>query len=247
MKVFLHALAAMCCAIPATFAAADDLPANEATLLKRLVTSPDSTRRVPLNSLNMMQLNGITVFASDNGRYVITGGTLTDLWHKQKVNSVADFDKLANRIPWKTMKFPLNDLAKITYGSGSKEVLLFIDPLCGHCHDQLLTLDALKSEFKFHVIMLPVIGQDKSTDIVMKVLAEKDKAKAFDALTNRKWEQLTAAKDPADEGVINKTMVTARVLGVDSVPVLISPNGKMRVGAIKNAEDFKKWLKAEES
>ena len=151
-------------------AAADTHPASPsvsdaAELLSN--ANIEGLKALPVHGLNMVKAGGKTFFMSDNGRFVITG-TLIDVWNRVAVTELDQVEQIANRIDLSKMKLKIDDLGPITFGSGKAQAVVFVDPRCPYCGKVQKQMEALKSQYTFKLVPIPVLGPE-SQSLVVKI------------------------------------------------------------------------------
>jgi len=195
-----------------------------------------AVKSVPINGVRIVETEQGVFFASDNGRFVWKG-PLYDMWSAQKVETLADIDKVAGRVDLKKIGVDFSQLATFTLGEGSKEEVVFVTPTCPHCQKLLDQAAKLTKDYRFVVILLPLGPKD--IDVAKRLVCLADKGKALQALISRNYEALPAGNCPLTP--LQKNLVTARVLGITSVPYVVRHDGLIKVGALP---DLAAWLAA---
>lgn len=201
------------------------------------------TLRLPASGLQMIQTtDGRTFYVSDNGRYLLNG-PVKDLWHGgEELTSVSQARDLADRIDLARLKLDPHDLGALDYGEGKRDVVVFIDPYCPHCAQLLQDLPALRTQYRFRLVPLPVLGEPSQRAVVaLACRAETDAKAALALLMQAKANTLPAPKGESTCGVlpVQQALVAARLFGLSGTPFLIAPDGRMRNGAPK---DLAAWL-----
>jgi thiol:disulfide interchange protein DsbC len=201
----------------------------------------EGLKALPIHGLNMVKAGGKTFFMSDNGRFVITG-TLLDVWNRVAVTELDQVDQIVNRIDLSKMKLKIDDLGPATVGNGKAQVVVFVDPRCPYCGKVQKQMDALKSQYTFKLVPIPVLGPE-SQSLVVKIgclLQTQSKDKARDALMQQAYDSLPSEIDSkCNREPMQRAMVTAKLFGIDGVPFLIAPDGRTFKGAPDNLAD---WL-----
>ena len=201
----------------------------------------EGLKALPVHGLNMVKAGGRTFFMSDNGRFVITG-TLLDVWNRVAVTELDQVEQIANRIDLSKMKLKIDDLGPATIGTGKALVVVFVDPRCPYCGKVQKQMEALKGQYSFKLIPIPVLGPE-SQSLVVKIgclLQTPSKDKARDALMHQAYDTLPSEIDSkCDREHIQRAMVTAKLFGIDGVPFLIAPDGRTFKGAPDSLAD---WL-----
>lgn len=224
-------------------APADVQPSDLAGLMQGI----GGLRRLPVSGVQMVQSGEQVFFVSANGRYAFLGPGF-DLWHGTRLRSLADADRLMNRIDRSRLKLAGADLGALDLGTGEAEVLVFVDPRCPQCAALLDRIRALPvtalTTYRFRLIPLPVLSQASQRDaLALNCLAETDRPGALAALLEQRTDRLAPAPGSCGQGAIQRALVTAHLLGIERVPFLIAPDGRLRSGAPDN---LSAWLTGEE-
>jgi thiol:disulfide interchange protein DsbC len=200
-------------------------------------------QRLPVSGLQMVEAGERMLFVSANGRYVFTGPAW-DLWHGVKLASLEQGARLAERIDLKRLGLDPATLGALDVGSGEREVVVFVDPRCPHCRHLMKQLPPLGARYRFRLVPLPVLGPDSETAVVrLACLAERDPSAALEALIAETVEGLPAATGTCGQAPVQRALVTAQLLGLDGVPYLIAPDGRLHQGV---PEDLEAWLEGKE-
>ena len=194
-----------------------------------------AVKSLPINGVRMIETEQGVFFASDNGRFVWKG-PLYDMWSARQVETLADVEAVAGRVDLKRLGVDFSQLATFSLGQGGTEEVLFISPSCPHCQSIMTQAERLGKDYRFTVVLLPLGNRD--VDLARRLVCLADKDKALQALLSRKYEGLPPGECPLTP--LQKNLVTARVLGITSVPYLIRHDGLIKVGEVA---DLAGWLK----
>ena len=211
--------------------------------LARLMQGIAGMRRLPVSGVQMVQSGDQVFFVSANGRYAFLGPGF-DLWHGTRLTSLAEAERLMSRIDRSRLTLSGEDLGALDLGTGTAEVLVFVDPRCPQCATLLDRMRALpetvRETYRFRLIPLPVLGQASQREaLALACLAETDRAQALAALLAHRSDRLSPATGHCGQGAIQRALVTAHLLGLERVPFLIAPDGRLSAGA---PEDLSAWL-----
>lgn len=196
--------------------------------------------KLPIQGIRAVESDGQIMFLSENGRFVISG-QIYDLWTKKPLNTMAQMRDVAERIHFKNMGMDVDTLNSVSMGAGDKEVVVFVDPLCAVCHKLLDEAKAQVEKFTFKIIVIPALGEE-SNRLAKSLYCAKDKSSALDALMNNNLGSLPS-KVPCDPGQYDQTLLTAHFLGIEGVPFVVAPDGRVSKGRPKN---LKSWLENDE-
>ena len=204
--------------------------------------------QLPGSGVQMVELDDRVVFFAGNGRYVFTG-TAWDLWHGERLESVRQATELAGRIDLSRLALDPAELGAFSIGAPDAEVpsvppgrgplWVFVDPLCSVCATLLGTLERIG--VAAHVVLLPV-GGDKSLDVARRLLCVPTSDAALSALVDQDWTDLPAPTADCDTQPLVRAAITGRLLGIDSVPTVIAPDGRLQQGV---PADLEAWLAGE--
>jgi len=198
--------------------------------------------------VQMLELADRMVYIAGNGRYVFTGAAW-DLWHGERLESVAQASALAGRIDLSRMPLDPAKLGAFTAGRPHAEtpaahqdkapLWVFVDPLCVECAMLLGKLDQVGAAA--HVVLLPASG-DKSLDIAQRLLCAPSETTAWTALRDQDFSDLPEPTPDCDTQRLVRVLITGRLLGITAVPTLIAPDGRLHQGA---PADLTAWLAGE--
>jgi thiol:disulfide interchange protein DsbC len=90
-------------------------------------------------------------------------------------------------------------------------------------------------------VLLPV-GGDKSLDVARRLLCVPTSDAALSALVDQDWTDLPAPTADCDTQPLVRAAITGRLLGIDSVPTVIAPDGRLQQGV---PADLDAWLAGE--
>jgi thiol:disulfide interchange protein DsbC len=191
---------------------------------------------MPIRGLKAVQANGRLMFMSDTGRFVFVGDVY-DTWSFKKLTSMEEIRDAANRVNLANFNLNIKDeLKPYVIGSGKKEVVVFVDPLCPHCHSLLKDLENPPDGYSFLVVTIPALGKDSGAK-VRQLGCATDREQAKKALITGDYSNLQ--QDPnCDLLPVQKALVTAQVLGVQGVPFLVAPDGRVNRGRPQDLAAF---------
>lgn len=194
-----------------------------------------AVKALPINGMVVVETPNGVFFASDNGRFVMKG-RLYDLWNKKEINNVADAESIGSRVDLQKIGVDFNQMAVFTFGEGKQEEVFFVSPSCPHCQTVLDQATKLVKEYRFKLVLLP--QNRNEMDLARRLVCAQDQTQAVKALLSRNYQGLPAGNCPLTP--LQKNLVTARVLGITSVPYLVRHDGLIHAGAMK---DLAGWLK----
>ncbi|KGM26744.1 disulfide isomerase [Photorhabdus luminescens] len=195
--------------------------------------------KLPIKGVRAVQSDGQIMFLSENGRFVISG-QIYDLWSKKPLNTMSQMRDVAERIHFKSMDI-VDTLNTLSMGRGDKEVVVFVDPRCAVCHKLMDESKSLVDEYTFKFVVIPALGAE-SNRLAKGLYCAKDKTNALDAFMNNTLASLPS-KETCDPGQYDQTLLTAHFIGIEGVPFVVAPDGRVSKGRPKN---LKSWLESAE-
>jgi thiol:disulfide interchange protein DsbC len=205
----------------------------------------EASVQLPGTDVLMLELADRLVYIAGNGRYVFTGAAW-DLWHGERLDSVAQATALAARVDLERIALDPAELGAFTLGAmaadaqttqqGRAPLWVFIDPRCADCLTLLQGLQA--SNAVAHVVLLPIGGED-SLVAARRLLCAPSEEAAWSALLEQTWPQLPEPPADCDTPSLVRALITARLLGIDRVPTLIAPDGRLQRGS---PAELSAWL-----
>lgn len=219
------------------------IPAAALAASKLEITDPRAAKiqeivTLPIKGIRAVQSDGQIVYISDNGRFVISG-QIYDLWSKKPLSSMSEMRDVSERLHLKEMGMDVNKLNTISLGHGPKDVVLFVDPRCSVCHKLIGEAKSLAEAYTFKIVVIPALG-DESNRLAKALHCAKDKTNALDALLNNSLGTLPS-KAPCDPAQYDQTLLTAHLIGIQGVPFVVAPDGRVSNGRPNN---LKSWLES---
>ena len=200
----------------------------------------DAIKRLPGSDISIVESAGSTYFLSANGRYALRGEAW-DLWNAKPIHSVTEATRVAGHIDLDHMGLNIGDLTHFDYGTGKRDVVVFLDPRCPHCKATLRQMNALAQDYRFRIVPVPVLG--RKSQVLMKHMGCSPAAardKVTKALMNDAYDTLPAEEPNCDLAPLQRVLVTAQIIGIRGVPYLIAPDGRISEG--EPAGELKAWL-----
>lgn len=190
----------------------------------------DTVKRLPIKGLSMAQSGDRVFFMSENGRFVFVG-QMIDVWNGKVLRTPDDVSKWANRVDIASLGVDINDLNVLRIGTGQKKVTVFVDPECPYCNSIVKQMPALGKEYTFELLLLPLLGE-KSAKEVKALNCMADKQKAAEILVSGDFSQV--GESSCDTEKIQRSLIVAKVLGIDAVPVIINHELFLKRGSVKD-------------
>lgn len=216
---------------------------NASPVLDEIIPQIDGMKRLPVQGVVAIDSNGRTVFMSDNGRFVFMEAKLYDTWNRQYLDSMAEIQQWSERIDLDRLGLDLDELQALPYGTGDKEVVIYIDPFCPYCEKQLQQIEELKDQYTFKLLNVPFLGE-RSGKMVRRIACGveqgMDKRDLAEIIVHRRYNDLPADDKSCNVDHVEKLLLTAKLTGVSGVPFTISESGSYMPGYIK---DMAQWLR----
>lgn len=207
------------------------------------IRSVDGMQALPVQGMTMVESGGQVFFISQNGRYVIKGD-MYDMWSGgERVPDIATLNATSSIINLDKIGVKMEDLFALKYGHGPEKVTVFVSPGCPYCKKLMQTMKTgeLEDKYTFNIVPLPYMGK-QSQIAVKKLVAAKgsNPQAALDALMSDNYGALPLKEsNKLDLEGVKRSMLTAKIIGINQVPVLLSSAGVMQVGL---PDSLPKWL-----
>ena len=199
----------------------------------KLETKIDAMTPLSSMPMQMVESGDKVFFMTPNGRYVIKG-ELIDVWNNNApIKTVAQFKQVDSVVKLDALGVKMDELFHLKYGTGPEQVTIFVAPGCGYCKKTLAQMESVKDQYTFNIIPLPIMGP-RSEDAVQRVIGnwKSDPEKALAAIMSDSYDALPKKQvSPEVMESFGKALLTAQILGVDSVPMLIDHKARVSKGA----------------
>ncbi len=195
---------------------------------------------LPVRRLKAVRSESQIALISDNGRFVITGGQLMDIWQGRLLTTLDEIQHAATHVDFKKLGLNIDTLNTLTLGSGDQTVVAFIDPRSSPSRDLVKAAQPLAKTYTFQFVIVPALGE-ASHQWAKAVACTKNKRTALKALLGNTLEQLSVPKDCAQTALhaYAQTLLLAQLIPIEGVPTLIAPDGRIQRGLPSN---LKAWL-----
>lgn len=225
----------------------------QAQLEKRVDAVEDKLKKEPVKPIERMvsfdfsnakaiqSSDGTLIFVGANGRYAIVG-EIVDVWQKKSLKTAAEIEQSAKTIPVQALGVDPKTMNAFSIGEGSQAVTLFVDPLCGWCHELVKTVESnktLQKDYRFNFYVVPALG-DASNLIAKKLYcAGLDNAGKKDAFMAHGKTLPEGKVDPkCDLRGYDRTLLASEMMGVQAVPFVIAPDGRFSRGMPRDLARF---------
>ncbi|AJF08129.1 DsbC family protein [Geoalkalibacter subterraneus] len=241
-KNFIAAAILAFAAISAPVMAAEQLPTAMKNLPPGMVDpnkeAVDAMQMIPSEGFQMVEANGKTFLLSIDGRYMVRG-ELHDLWSGQTISSVKQLTDTMDRLDFEKVGLDVQELFGLDYGSGDKQVVVFVAPGCPHCHTLMQKMPELASEYTFRLIPLPFMGPEsvKHTKQVA-CAADRYPEEATQALMSENYDLLPVKEEMCDLDGVRKSLISSKILGIKGVPYVVSHDKRVSRGAPRDLKAF---------
>lgn len=185
--------------------------------------------------------DGKIIYMADMGRFVFTG-QLFDIWQKKPLTTIEEIADAVRRIDLSTLGFKPDALNLARIGTGSTHVTVFVDPLCGWCHklmDEVAGNADIQKDYTFDFIVVPALGKPSHELARRLYCGESDVSKRFEILRGGR-EAIEALDSPGtcDAKGYDTTLAVSQMLGIESVPFVIAPDGRFSRGKPSDLRAF---------
>jgi thiol:disulfide interchange protein DsbC len=133
-----------------------------------------------------------------------------------------------------TAKIPLNNALVLGEKGASKKVVVFTDPdcpFCGQLHQTMKQIVAGRKDIAFYIKFLPLDFHKDAYWKAKSIVCNKSTKMLEDNFENREIPKTECATDE-----IENSIKLAKSLGIGGTPSLILPDGRLKIGALPEAE-----------
>lgn len=198
-----------------------------------LIPEYDSIRRLPINGINMVEVDGRIIYTSTNGRFVFTGAELYDTFNRKRLTTASEIAEYSQKLNLDAMGIDRAMIGAVSLGNGSKQVTMFVDPMCGYCAkmlSQVIQNPELYKMYTFNIVGIPILGNQSASVLRNLICAfkndELDAGGFVATLANKSYSDLKSYATPCDGGNVERALITAKLLGAKGVPFIVSSSGK---------------------
>lgn len=235
-SIFVFSLAAMLCAGAGGASAQADGQALTRSQIQGAISD-----MVKIETQGIMAAtsdgNDAIVVMTDNGRYAIVG-KIYDMWQGKNLYTLDEVRASKNIINLKALNINSADLGPITFGSGPKEAVVFVDPNCPHCAALMAKMVPLVGQYTFRIMVVPALGKTSEMPTVF-ISCAKDRQAAMKTLMAHGRADALEQDPGCDKGPIQRRLVSAQLFGIRGVPFVIAPDGRTNAG---NPADLERFL-----
>ncbi|MCF8030675.1 MAG: hypothetical protein K9K39_07250 [Desulfohalobiaceae bacterium] len=203
-----------------------------------------SKKELPIKGINLVRTEqGNTYFISKDGRYIFQG-RLYDVWNGEEIDSAKELERFSDRVDLDHLGVRKEKLFSLNLGSGEKEVHVFVDPRCHHCRELVKHIrdsGELRESYVFRVVISPISSkQSRNRARKLRQVAQRNATRALDAFVDNTDPDIELKDKSYPE--LEYNILLAKALSIESVPFLVSPDGRIRTG---RPEDLAAFLRPE--
>ena len=131
-------------------------------------------------------------------------------------------------------KIPLTDALVLGKKGASKKIVVFTDPdcpFCGQLHQTMKEIVAKRKDIAFYIKFLPLEFHKDAYWKAKSIVCSKSLKMLEDNFEKREIPKTECVTDE-----IENSMKLAKSLGIGGTPTLILPDGRLKIGALPEAE-----------
>ena len=173
-------------------------------------------------------------FVSGNGRFVIRGA-IYDMWQGKELPGIDEIRAAVETVNVPALAQLMPEFAPLRFGTGPKQVTVFVDPFCPYCQRLLHDIAARGDDGVHQFLILPValLGPDSVRE-VRALHCAADHEAALKALLAHDYATPLAEVAACDIGAVQKRLIFSRLLQIHGVPFLIRDDGVRQEGLPAN-------------
>ena len=230
MKSIFHFHALKVVAVSWVLLLCQEVTAQDLNTSQLLETENQPTvQPLPIHAMIFAEKQGRVKIASGNGRFIFNG-VMHDRWANRDVLTLEDAIRAFNYIEMKGIGVDLVDVLKpYRYGTGKKDIVIFIDPYCSACSKLLKDLPADSQEYTFNLIPIAVLGEE-SKKRVKNLACAKDQDAARLQLLTKQYRDLEEVETCSPD-IMSYRMFTGQILGIKGIPFMIRNDGLVSRGS----------------
>jgi len=133
-----------------------------------------------------------------------------------------------------TAKIPLNNALVLGEKDAAKKIVVFTDPDCPFCaqlHQTMKQIVAKRKDIAFYIKFLPLEFHKDAYWKAKSIVCNKSMK-----MLEESFEKKEIPKTECATAEIDDSMKLAKSLGIGGTPALILPDGRLRIGALPEAE-----------
>jgi thiol:disulfide interchange protein DsbC len=165
--------------------------------------------------------------------YLILGGSLVEV-STMTNKTVEAIQRIQDKKRIDTAKIPLTDALVLGEKGASKKIVVFTDPdcpFCGQLHQTMKQIVAKRKDIAFYIKFLPLEFHKDAYWKAKSIVCNKSVKMLEDNFEKREIPKTECATDE-----IENSIKLAKSLGIGGTPSLILPDGRLKIGALPEAE-----------
>lgn len=187
---------------------------------------------------------GRMIIVSANTRYVFKSFELIDTWHDNvQITSTTQLQSLSNKLQPSMIPLDMMLVLRLPGDGKSQPLIAYVDPEADSSKSFIRA--AIEGGNPTHLVVVPFSGEPsslKSKRLSCAVQAG-NKAEAAAALINDDYEGLPPVSQCSEHAALRANVITARTIGVNGTPFVISSDGRMFRGLPPDLTAFAKAAK----
>ena len=204
---------------------------------KNWINTIDEKEVFPLEKLHYVKSQNKTFLVSGNGHYAIFGDIkIVDVWNRKVINSADDLKK-SNRVAMGIFKAQAKDLmSTVKYGRGKKEVYIFTNAKSPYSAKLNLQVAELGDMYTFYFINVAALKGSSNVSKKLECNENHLSAKAIIFNDYKILKDITKCEGVKEK--LQASLLLSRVIGINRVPAIVSSNGTLHQGFIKDLGQF---------
>lgn len=204
----------------------------------------DEMIQLPAGGISLVRSGKELLILSGNGRYMVRG-TIYDMWNGGKpITTMQEARDTSSRIHITKMGLDLDLLMTFNYGKKKKDyVTAFVDISSEASKNLMDKLRPLFSKYYVKVVVVPALSKE-SAEASKQLACLRDASFEEASKMVRTWSfsflPKGAPKKQCELGRLQRTLVTATLLGVQGFPTIIAPDGRTFKGVPEDLDLFLK-------
>jgi thiol:disulfide interchange protein DsbC len=228
--------------LPAMVANAVSLPnfqgiSEGKTTSEKIKELEKNVARLPIRDIYYANGDSGTFIFSEGGRFIFQG-KIYDSWQKKYITSLEDANA-SYEVPLEKIGINPDFLGALRTSNNKPDLIAFVDPNCGACSKLYKEIEGLDDEVSISFVLTNLAGGDKSSERIKQLYCMDDKQKALDSLLNNKEIDLPDMNNSdCDYSRLFNNLTAVQVLGIRSLPTLVTSSGKKIEGVPRDLEAF---------
>ena len=228
--------------LQAMFVNAASLPkyqpiSNSKTATEKIKELEKNVARLPIRDMYYANGDSGAFIFSEGGRFVFQG-KIYDTWQKKYITSLEDA-QASFEIPLEKIGINPDYLGTLRTSDNKPDLIAFVDPNCSACSTLYKEIEELDDDISISFVLTNLAGGEKSTQQIKHLYCMDDKQKALELLVNNGEIDVPDMKNSdCDYSRLFNNLTAVNVLGIRSLPTLITASGKKIEGVPRDIEDF---------